>query len=123
MTIITGSGNCGNSPKNRLAEELTIALAQANEAEIRARVTEEVAWRRVGGETNKGADALLAAVEALGPARELIIEQALSHGRAGAVNGTLRYATAEEAFCHIFQFNNAKGARVAAITTYAIPRP
>ena len=120
MTTVIGSGNCGNSPKNRLLEELTIAVGSANLSEIRVRVTDSISWIRVGQDSAIGADAVCSLLESCDPADELTIFHVISHGRAGAVNGSARYGAHEEAFCHVFEFNNAKGKLVQAMTTYIV---
>jgi hypothetical protein len=45
----------------------------------------------------------------------------VSHGRAGAVNGTLELNNEEVIeFCHVFEFTNAKGTSVGQVTSYII---
>jgi hypothetical protein len=122
MAKVVRSEDCGNSPKNALVEALAIALALADVAEVRARVTDDVERAHAGGETVRGKDALAAAVRA-GQRRvaKLTIDQVCTHGRAGAVNGTIEYrsgATIE--FCQVFTFANTKGTAVSRITSYQI---
>ncbi|MBN2559632.1 MAG: hypothetical protein JXQ75_01700 [Phycisphaerae bacterium] len=45
----------------------------------------------------------------------------MSHGRFGAVSGTIRYRDAERGLCHhLFEFASAKGICVSVITSYQI---
>ena len=51
----------------------------------------------------------------------LQIGRVVSHGRAGAVNGTLELNDEEVSeFCHVFEFTNAKGTSFGKVTSYII---
>jgi len=56
-----------------------------------------------------------------GPASSVTIEHVISHGKAGAVNGVVEFGRKQRAFCYVFEFSNAKGTAVKAITAYSIP--
>ena len=113
------AAQCGNSPKNQLVLDLTIAFAKADEARIRALVSDDICWHRVGAQDVDGAERFIRTVTRYGPASELTIDHVISHGKAAAVDGTVRFADSRlRAFCHVFEFSNAKGTSVSSITTY-----
>lgn len=125
MTKIIRSADCGNSPKNQFAEALAIALATGDARAVRRGVTEDVEWHIAGGPAIQGKEALLQAVqqrrsEAIAG---VTIHHVVTHGKAGAVNGTLEARGGEAAeFCDVYDFASAKGDRVRRITSYRIER-
>jgi hypothetical protein len=120
---IIASEDCGNSPKNSFLQELTIALARADSRYVLDRVSEEVRWKIVGhpllqGKTELGA---ILQKQKTQRVRELIIHHVATHGKAGAVNGTIKLEKGKtREFCHVFEFTNAKGNQVGEITSYII---
>ena len=119
MTRIEASKDCGNSPKNQLLQELTIAVARANRTKIVSILTSDVSWVSVGNKPVEGADAVAKALTRYGPATKLVIEQVVSHGKAGAVNGVVTFGEKQRGFCHVFEFNSAKGTQVSGIKSYS----
>jgi hypothetical protein len=120
MTKINNRHDCGNSPKNRLVQDLTIAIACADASRIAALTTIDVRWLPVGRKPVTGADAICKAITRYGPATSLIIEQVISHGRGGAVNGVVEFGPKRRAFCNVFEFASAKGGRVKTVTSYSV---
>ena len=122
MRIIT-SEDCGNSPKNSFLQDLTIALARADSRHVLDRVSEDVRWKIVGhrliqGKNDLGAILLQQKTQGV---RELIIHHVATHGKAGAVNGTIKLEKGKgREFCHVFEFTNAKGNQVGEIISYVI---
>lgn len=115
--------DCGNSPKNQLVESLTIALltgALQIQSDI---VTEDAQWNIVGGKVLYGREAILAEMETIHSSSilKLSVEHAISHGKAGAVNGEIQYETAKEGFCFFFEFASIKGTSICQITSYQLP--
>lgn len=122
MKVIT-SEDCGNSPKNIFVQELTIALARADSRYVLDRVSEEVRWKIAGRRLIQGKAELGALLQQQKPqrTRELIIHHVATHGKAGAVNGTLKLEGGKtREFCHVFEFTNAKGNQVGEIISYVI---
>lgn len=126
MAEIVLSEDCGNSPKNRFAADLTAALANGDTAFILSRVTDDIRWENAGNDAVQGKEPLAALLEqsALDPVERLVIYHALTHGRAGAVNGfkTMRSGK-KAAFCLVFEFQSAKADKIQAITAYEIEVP
>jgi hypothetical protein len=122
MTKIIASGDCGNSPKNQLLEKLAIALALGNVAALEL-LSADVDWQQVGQTQQRGHDAVQQHLAQIAnePIAELQIEHVVNHGKAGAVNGSLRYTDNRcVMFCHMFEFSNAKGTAVKQIRSYLI---
>lgn len=123
MTKIIASTDCGNSPKNAFLQSLAVALASGDVQYILAGVTEDVRWNIIGREYIQGKGELTAALERMKTTRavEITIHHVTSHGRAGAVNGTLLLQDGRtRAFCDVYEFSGAKGSSVREITSYVI---
>ena len=119
MKVIRSS-DCGNSPKQKLLEDMSVALAGADAGLIDSLAVPELVWLHIGKKPVEGQDAVLSAIRKSRPATEVVIERVVSHGRAGAVNGIITRGSKRTAFCHMFEFNNAKGTHVKSISTYSV---
>lgn len=119
-TKVERSSDCGNSPKQKLLEDVSVAIACADIGLVEALSLPELVWLRVGREPLEGQEAVLSKISKDGPASEVRIERVVSHGRAGAVNGVLARGVERTAFCHVFVFNNTKCTHVKSISTYAV---
>jgi hypothetical protein len=54
-------------------------------------------------------------------AKTVTIHHVVTHGKAGAVNGTMKLKDGRSRqFCDVHEFTNAKGTSVRAITSYVI---
>ena len=124
MTIIERSKDCGNSPKNQLVEDLTVAISTGDGQTASHLITDDAQWKILGGEVFDGREAILQALELTdsNSVLRLTIWHVLSHGKTGAANGTILYQNSERNFCHVIEFANAKGISVRAITSYQIDR-
>ena len=119
MKVIRSSG-CGNSPKQKLVEDMSVALAGADVGIMASLAVPELVWLHIGKKPIEGQDAVLSAIRKSGPATAVTIERVVSHGRAGAVNGIITRRGKHTAFCHMFEFKNAKGTHVKSISTYSM---
>ena len=123
MTSVRRSGDCGNSPKNSLLEDLTVAFATGERQILLAGTSADVRWEIVGQKQVAGKAAFVTALEELQaePVAEITIQHVVSHGKAGAVNGEMRLASGERrAFCYVYAFSNAKGTQVREIRAYVL---
>lgn len=123
MADVHLSEDCGNSPKNQFVADLTVALAQADIQYLLSKVTEDFRWHKTGAESLRGKEQFAAMLEGLKKERvaELTILHALTHGRAGAVNGIKKLSGGKSvAFCLVFDFDGARAAAVREITAYEI---
>lgn len=123
--------DCGNSPKNEFAQKLTVAFITADAELVAESVTDDIRWNIVGIAPIRGKDAVTAVFRNPNrePVAEVTIEQVLSHGKAGAVNGTFvlsedrgggKWRSKSYSFCYVYEFANAKGTSVKAVTSYII---
>lgn len=119
MKVIRSS-DCGHSPKQKLLEDMPVALAGADAGLIDSLTVPELVWLHIGKKSVEGQDAVLSAIRKSGPATEVAIEKVVSHGRAGAANGIITRGGKRAAFCRMFEFNNMKCTHVKSISTYSV---
>lgn len=122
MTKILIDEDCGNSPKNIFIQDLTIAFARRDIKTILGSVTEGIRWEIPGDRLIEGKDHFAAALEQMDEnVLELTIRHIATHGKTGAVDGTVKLKSGRtRAFCDVYEFNGAKGTAVKAITSYRI---
>ena len=125
MTKIIYSADCGNSPKTLFLKDFNAALARGNQAAVLKRLADDIDWDWVGGARFQGREAVASMLRRMRrePPQELVMEHIITHGDAGAVNGTLRLTNGRSyGFCHVFQFRGARGTLIRGITSYEIRR-
>lgn len=90
MAKIILSEDCGNSPKNQFVADLTAAMAQGDIQFILEKVSDDIRWEIAGKEVIQGKKLLSREMEhqSEDPVEQPTIHHALTHGKAGAVNGT-----------------------------------
>jgi limonene-1,2-epoxide hydrolase len=123
MTRIICTVDCGNSPKMSFLKDFNIALARGNQAAVLKRLTDDILWEWAGAAPLRGREAVAGMLRRMHqePRQELVIEHIITHGAAGAVNGTMRLTNGRSyGFCHVFEFSSAKGTLVSGITSYEI---
>ena len=123
MAKMVLSEDCGNSPKNQFVSDLTVALAQGDIKYALSKVTDDFRWETAGSQVLQGKAAFSNGLEQLNkdPVEQLTILHALTHGKAGAVNGTKILRSGKKiAYCLVFEFLGAKAASVQGITSYEI---
>ena len=124
MLNIKVDEDCGNAPKKILLRDFEIAFAQNNVAHLLELVVEDIHWNRVGNKVLEGIEAIAAemAQRQSPKATELTLTNIITHGKTGAVNGTLQFENGSSyAFCNVYSFSsNAKNAKIKAITSYLI---
>ena len=120
VTEVIRNARCGLSPKNELLEAFSIAVARADLLLLADLLSDDVTWLPVGGRPVTGKDKVCRAITRYSPATTLSIDHVVSHGRDGAVDGIAEFGRKRRAFCHVFEFGNAKGTQIAAIRTYSV---
>jgi len=117
MIHITGSKDCGNSPKNLFAQDVAIALETGQIPS--GMLSDDVVWRGLTARTLEGIDAVRQVLSKRPVVKALVIDHAISHGKVAMANGitTLADGTSRR-FSHVLDFTNAKGNCVATITSY-----
>jgi hypothetical protein len=123
MTKIMISEDCGNSPKNIFVQRVTIAFAKRDSKLILGNVTDDIRWNVIGDRLIEGKDRFAEALDEMkkDSVEVLTIRHIATHGKAGAVDGTLRLENGKlRAFCDVYEFSNAKGTAIREITSYII---
>ena len=123
MTKVIISEDCGNSPKNIFIQELTIAFAKGELKFLLKSISDEIRWNRVGDQVIEGKDRFAEELEERKKeaVAELSIHHIATHGKAGAVDGILKFNNGKTwAFCDVYEFGNSKGTNVAKIISYVI---
>ncbi|UCS92912.1 nuclear transport factor 2 family protein [Echinicola marina] len=123
MTKIIASPNCGNSPKMAFLKEFNIAFAKGNIDYLIESVSDEIVWHIVGDKEIAGKEMFRSEMENMKTNKvvELTLYQILSHGKEGAVNGSMKMHDGKEyAFSDFYQFSGAKGKLIKSITSYII---
>ena len=119
---IVPSGDCGNSPKNTLLQNIAIAFAERDIGFLSDHLTDDFRWELVGTRVVEGLAALKQALDETDDVTQLTIEHVVSHGRIGAVNGAVQQRGTTNDFCDVFEFANAKAERVKTLRSYVIAR-
>ena len=118
MTKLSRSTDCGNSPKNKMVEDIGVALEMRDCEFLAAILDSEAVWsysRSIITTAEKILDSLLTQDK---PA-VLAIDHSISHGKVGSVNGRAdRNGKGEQRFCHIIEFTSTKCNRVKRIESY-----
>lgn len=123
MTKIISSPNCGNSPKMEFLKEFNIAFAKGDVAFLINSVTDDIVWNIIGDKKIEGKERFTVELEKMKfkKVSELVLEQILSHGKEGAVNGTMKIQDGKKyAFSDFYVFQGAKGTKIKFITSYVI---
>ncbi len=124
MTRVILSEDCGNSPKNNLIQQVTVAFAKRDVKFILESVTDTIRWNIVGDRLIEGKSNL---TEFLKQSKTnevslLTIHHTASHGQAGAVDGAQKLTDGELiAFCNVYEFGNTKGTLISEVISYVIP--
>ncbi len=123
MTRIIVSEDCGNSPKNIFIEKITVAFAKRDVRFILGNVTDDIHWNIVGDDLIEGKADFAKELERMKNEKiaELTIRHIATHGKAGAVDGTVILEDGKtRAFCDVYEFHGAKATAVKEITSYVI---
>ncbi|ETT85325.1 hypothetical protein MKZ08_07325 [Viridibacillus sp. FSL R5-0477] len=116
--------DCGNAPKKKLLQELTIAIAKNDQSFILEHLKDDVCWDIVGNKQIQGNNHV---VEILSKkekdrATELHINNIITHGSTGSINGIIILESKKRyAFCDIYNFTSAgKTSKIKEITSFLI---
>ena len=123
MIDISINKDCGNSPKNLFLQRLTIAFAEGDVETILEVVAQDFCWNKIGKMLILGKENLTKELVDFNntAVKELTIMHALTHGKAGAVDGRIKYSNGKMvAFCDVYEFTSAKGLLIKEITSFMI---
>src|SRR5699024_9228994 len=108
MMELRRSKDCGNSPKNKLVEDIAIALETGDIEFLSSILAHDAEWGYVGG-TAVATKGILDHVDTLSTPTELSVRRVMSHGKVGAANGTVAYEGGSRLqFCHVLEFTSVK---------------
>lgn len=117
MTQVNRSKDCGNSPKNKMVEDIAIALVTQDADFLFSILDSEAVWNYMGGSATSP-DAILDQVGAANRPTSLTVDHVMSHGKVGSVNGSARRGKNEQRFCHVIEFTSVKCNRIRRIESY-----
>lgn len=117
MVKVTGSRDCGNSPKNLFAQNVAIALEAGKLAS--GMLSDNVVWHGLQAKALEGIAAVQQQLSKRSRPVAIVIEHAIAHGKVAMANGEVTLADGtRRRFSHVFDFTNAKGNCVATIRSY-----
>jgi len=123
MVKVIISEDCGNSPKNLFIQKFTIAYAERNRPFLLERVTENVQCEIIGEMRLEGKVEFAAALSRVSSddVVELTIHHAITHGRAGMVDGQKKTQSGTVyAFADVYDFENLKAIRIRRLKVFSI---
>ena len=124
MAKVNVQADCGNAPKKLFLRDITIAFTQTNASFILDGMADEVRWEMVGSRTFAGKAEVESALKDMldGSITELTIANIITHGDAGAVNGTMTFVDGTTySFCDVYTFtSHGKNAKIKTLTAYVI---
>lgn len=118
MTEIHRSADCGNSPKNGLAEDIAVALETRGVEFLTDMLDPGVEWRHEDGVSSTATD-VVNRVAAADVPQSLSIDHVVSHGKVAAVIGSTRDEQRERRFCHVLEFTSAAFKKIRRIESFA----
>lgn len=119
MPEVIRSPDCGNSPKNALAEDIALALMGVGELP-ETLLAPDAVWDRASGALS-GRDTIAAAVAAITPPDRIRVEQVATHGRAGSVSGRITRGGETRLYCHVIRFTSPAARQVAQLVSFEHP--
>lgn len=121
---IKGAENCGNSPKNEILRDLTIASVKNEQDFFMDWMADDVVWEIIGDQRieGKGNFEETLIMKMKDKVTELTIENVITHGKTGAVNGIVKLENNQHfAFCDIYTFKtHSKQSKIQSIASYII---
>ncbi len=118
MPRVNRSSVCGHSPKNKLVGDIALALEARDTDFLSTILDSNAVWNYMGGSATT-AETILGHVGAMNSPDTLTIDRVASHGKVGAVNGTIRQENGGHRFCHVIEFTSVKCNQVRRIESYA----
>jgi hypothetical protein len=127
MLKIICQEDCGNPPKKLLLKELTSAFTKGTIQRVfLPRLADDVIWETAGTKLVKGRDAVASmladAAKSGNKAIQFEIENIITHGNAGSVNGHIAMADGKQyAFCDVYVWSGASAkSAIKKITSFRI---
>ena len=115
--------DCGNAPRKLLLRDISIAFAERDVATLLEHAHKDITWNRVGTNITEGKAAFEEALSSLTlpDARELTLHHILTHGKEGAVSGTVIFSDGSQRdFCDVYVFSSTTSKLVKVLQSYVI---
>jgi hypothetical protein len=109
------SSDCGNSPKNKLAQDIVIALFRGDHSFLNKVTDEKFEWQTSASKIFTEIGTTPQDVKSV---TSIEIEFSITHGKTGAVNGVLKTESTEKRFCVALEFTTASAKKVKKATNY-----
>jgi len=123
MTKIIVETSCDNSPKKEFLKQINVAFATGNVQFLKESIIDNIVWNIIGDGKLEGKKSFIKKLDELqkGTISELVLDQILTHGRSGAVNGIIKMKDGNKfSFSNFYEFNGAKASKIKSITSYVI---
>lgn len=123
MTKVIVETDCGNAPKKLILRDLNISFAEGDINFVSEIISDDCIWNRIGMQLIEGKENCINALAEFGKTKvdELQIENIITHGKDGAVNGIMKIGAENFAFCNIYKITgHDKNAKVKQINSYVI---
>lgn len=118
MTRLNRSTDCGNSPKNKMVEDIGIALETYDTEFLTTILDPDVVWDSTSSKNTSAKD-VLNALSTQSKPTALTVNHVMSHGKVGAVNGLAEHGKEDYRFCHVIEFTSTKCNRLKRIESYS----
>lgn len=121
--IINVQSDCGNSPKKKLIEEMTILFASYKIDEVSSFFSEDISWTLVGDEPIVGKALFAHTLKQMSGNKvlELSIHTIVTHGKEAAISGEMKMENGTTyGFSDFYMFTSAKASKVQSIRSYVI---
>lgn len=118
--------DCGNSPKKQMLKEFNQAFFIPDAEKILSFVAEDIVWEMVGQfvvhgkeEMRKELDKMVA--DGNPDFKEVIVENIITHGKSGAMNGRMIGEDFEYVFADVYEFDKAgPNGKINKLTAFVI---
>lgn len=115
------SRDCGNSPKQKFAEDFTIAILKKDLPYLEKHSEEGLRISHNGKKSDSSLSSLLGCVPE--EANAISIHNVISHGKKASANASLETSNSGiDEFVFFYQFATAKGTSISGITFYKIKK-
>lgn len=124
MVNINVQVDCGNSPKAAALRDFNIAFAKCDRDFILESIADDIDWEMMGQMTISGRAQVEKELVGMldGSMTELVIENVITHGDVGSVNGTFKLTDGKTyGFCDVYTFtSHAKDAKIKSLKSYVV---
>lgn len=117
MTNVNRSTACGNSPKNKMVEDIAVALETDDARFISAILDSGGVWNDADSGEVVWED-ILSELRGQNKQDVVTIDHVMSHGKLGAANGHAKRGKTGQRFCHVIEFTSAKCNKIRRVESY-----